>query len=108
MSRHTPGPWMWDESWGAIMANHSGGSRLVCPMWTGSDRRGLGRQVEDEDMANARLIEAAPELLAACKMVVEYYEKMSGNPNAPIPDKYWIRGALLARAAIAKAEGGKP
>lgn len=44
------------------------------------------------------------ELLAACKSVVDYYQNMSGNPSCPVADKYWIDGALLARAAIAKIQ----
>lgn len=49
---------------------------------------------------------AAPDLLEACKAIVAYYQNMSGNPGYPVADKYWIEGAIMARAAIAKAGGG--
>lgn len=54
----------------------------------------------------ASLLEAAPDLFAACAEVVRHYEEMSGNPNFPIPDKHWIKGALMARAALSRAKGG--
>ena len=51
--------------------------------------------VHGPDMeANARLIAAAPELLAACRLVFEH----NGNPAAY---------SKQLMAAIAKAEGGK-
>jgi hypothetical protein len=52
-----------------------------------------GRDVLDEQQANARLIAAAPDLLAAC------IEVASG---------YSTRGSEMARAAIAKATGEQP
>lgn len=54
----------------------------------------------DRDIA---LINAAPELAEACREVVRWYQEMSGNPNCPVPDKYWTPGALKARAALAAA-----
>jgi hypothetical protein len=53
----------------------------------------------------AALFASAPDLLAACEEVVRHYEEMSGNPNFPVADKFWIKGAIMARAAIAKAKG---
>lgn len=67
-TQHTPGPWKWDESWGAIVVDRPDMQRLICPMWTGCDRARMGRDVVDEDLANARLIAAAPDLLEACKI----------------------------------------
>ena len=49
----------------------------------------------DEANANARLISAAPDLLAALQELVL-------APNKVRPEKYWD----AARAAIAKATGG--
>ena len=93
-TKHTPGPWKWDESWGAIVTNHPNGHKLVCPMWTGCDRRGLGHEVVAEDMANARLIAAAPDLLA--------FARECARADSDCGES--IREA--ARAAIARAEGG--
>lgn len=88
--KHTPGPWrthdvqpeiwtrqVWtDESHGSVMIATTGG-------------------VDKE--ANARLIAAAPELLAALKALVEW-AAFTGGWEAPCWDD--------ARAAIKKAEGG--
>lgn len=43
----------------------------------------------------------------ACKEVVRYYTELSGNPATPIPDKHWIKGALMARAALSKSGGAE-
>ena len=49
------------------------------------------------DEANARLIAAAPELLAALKSLVDDFERIIGRP---------IEAEHEAKAAIAKATGG--
>ena len=49
--------------------------------------------------ANARLIAAAPELLEACKLLVNNMDKMDFALALPATMR-------IARAAIAKAEGG--
>ena len=57
----------------------------------------------DEQMANARLIAAAPELLASCRSLIEALE-LIGRDHAV----WWPHDGDLvvrARAAIAKAEG---
>ena len=46
------------------------------------------------------------DLVKAAREVVEYYQNMSGNPNCPIPDKYWISGAISLRTALAPFAGG--
>ncbi len=57
-----------------------------------------------EDCANARLIAAAPDLLAALEQIVKDLESV--NERDPVPDEinedsHWA----AARAAIAKAKG---
>lgn len=44
-------------------------------------------------------------MVEACESIVAYYQNMSGNPNSPIPDHYWLSGALLAREALNRAKG---
>lgn len=72
-------------------------------MWSGSVITGDGvdritiselHGPEAEVKANARLIAAAPDLLEACKVLVELF-----------PESEQIRGMESVRAAIAKAEG---
>ena len=93
MSKHTPGPWK-AEGWESVVVNDTNGNTLV--LMPGASY-GLAAV-----KANARLIAAAPDLLAACKAVDDAW---TGGENGD-----W-RGALdralgMARAAIAKAEGG--
>lgn len=88
-SKHTPGPWSYQE-WGRlILDSGQGSSRLQVATVALNTRR-------DEGTANARLIAAAPELLAAALLIVETIE---GGPTRPAD-------AISAiRAAIAKATG---
>lgn len=60
--------------------------------------------------ANARLIAAAPDLLAACYELVAEFDADSERA-AQEPDCGGLNetgGIVLARAAIARAEGGNP
>lgn len=97
MSQHTPGPW----------ATHGSGN-CPCGMVFGPDGNVLVHHavthewadfipVEAQQIANARLIAAAPELLEACKALLALYQA-NGMPNSG--------GSYeMAKAAIAKAEG---
>jgi hypothetical protein len=107
MSKHTPGPWTLEEP-----SRHNGydtwkiaAPTLVEPL--GSYSEWSGRQ---ERAANARLIAAAPELLAACQRFLDAHAAPStANLRGFVESQ--IRPCRcgpcdLARAAIAKAEGG--
>lgn len=97
-SKFTPGPWriesepynVWDAE-----------GRLICranaPFEPDSSwERGC---------ANARLIAASPDLLAACKEAESIMAKHV-YPQPDKPDSLW--GVLkMLRAAVAKAEGAK-
>lgn len=65
-----------------------------------------------ETEANARLIAAAPDLLAACKALSEFLAYGLGKPEGETPTKEDLeRVAKLSRQAsdaIGKAEGTKP
>lgn len=94
MSKHTPGPW-------TAFDNDDDGIRVIGVTSRKSDvahcRRGNeypldSRRRHEEDFANARLMAAAPDLLAALKAVVAF----TGAHGGPY---------VKARAAIVKAEG---
>jgi hypothetical protein len=93
MSKHTPGPWTvrcldeTDEEYRVEAA-----STLFVDISPCSDGYTPG-----QTKFNARLIAAAPDLLAACEKFVSYYPR---GINPDLDDGY-----LLARAAIAKSEG---
>lgn len=100
-SKHTPGPWFCDS------ADVEGAERaavracdgaLVAVAWAG-ERDDVGVIGEAEQDANAALIAAAPDLLAALRDLANqatyYAEKFALN----------IPSIGAARAAIARAEG---
>ena len=91
-AKHTPGPWSVTETFCNNACN-----RLVVKRktWGGEVVADLG-EAPDANRANARLIAAAPELLAALRVIAE-----DGKRNGWIPSFHWGE----ARAAIAKAEG---
>jgi hypothetical protein len=87
---HTPGPWESVPPKGSLSHAHikSATKPIAFVCWN---------QSNDEADANARLIAAAPELLAAAK----HYYKCHGNCGSPREQD----AADRLRAAIAKAEG---
>ena len=98
-AKHTPGPWTacFTTLDREIQDFHISGSRdgsalPVC------DARGAGFAPELE--ANAHLISAAPEMLAALKEFTDHYPT-GVNPNLD-------HAYVLGRRAIARAEGRTP
>ena len=92
-TKHTPGPWWVDgrDQFGTVVGfNRIGDYALICC----ADPR--------QEEAFAALIEAAPDLLAALR------EMLAELDGRIAPHGYIYRdtgGMILARAAIAKAEG---
>lgn len=90
MSKHTPGPW--------IIVDTQRGDAIVNALIDESGAAMYGPIVDGgiDTEANARLIAAAPELLAACEAVIE--EQSIGMYGA-------ISNECIAqlRAAVAKA-----
>ena len=80
MSKHTPGPW---KASGVGTVSHATRGFWIARLWVGFRTK--------EREANARLIAAAPDMLAALE------DLTVAAPNDPC----WQR----ARAAIAKAKG---
>lgn len=103
MSQHTPGPWTnfdnefigagnkpWDSNWKSIAGmSYTEEEDLTNPL----------RQ--QEQIANAHLIAAAPELLEACRRLLKFNEELCQDVN--VSTHY--PSAEFAHAAIAKAEG---
>lgn len=97
MPEHTPGPWHVGETATTIV--FASDHYAVC------DAKVFHHVRDDsEPAANARLIAAAPDLLAALRLFLadeRFQVTVGGNPNA-------VEQMLAqARAAIAKAEGGR-
>lgn len=90
-TKHTPGPWYTTakgNKYQAQIAQEPTG-KTISVTYTGND-------------ADARLIAAAPDLLAALEALVSIIYSEQPNPSVSLR-------ALIpqARAAIAKAKGGK-
>jgi len=88
MMTHTLGPWTVDDNY--IMCRYDGNGNYICRM--------LGRGEETD--ANARLIAAAPDLLAALETVMPWASKAVADHYN---QKQGKRALDIARAAIAKA-----
>lgn len=80
---HTPGPWVIEE---AMDLN----DKVLFHMINGPDGKHLSSTWGDPHLGNARLISAAPELLAALRRVLVVNDRRSRS---------------AAKAAIAKASG---
>ena len=91
MSTHTPGPWRAD------------GLRVWRMIYEVATVNAGAIEPDEVALANAHLIAAAPDLLAALEMML-FYES-----HSPRPDDYhngrsrWGEILIDARAAIAKA-----
>jgi hypothetical protein len=109
MSKYTPGPWkMRYRTWGT---NLYGGGPLGDDVEVGTDyfvvvrvSRGM-EGVTDTDVANARLIASAPELLEACEKLLEWIDNLEAQGYKDellntLPNNF---GRSIARDVIAKA-----
>ena len=96
MSAHTPGPWLHKRD-GVVV----GGSEIQLPRGKVQQQVAMCCVIDDgERDANARLIAAAPELLAFAQTYLEHYQSEDGMYSA----KHYAR---MAQAAIAAATGGQ-
>ena len=99
--KHTPGPWgMPDSGQGRIskVGVNGGWDGMVATADCGDYARS-----RSEGLANARLIAATPDLLAALQAIVDEAGPQFGHDEEP---GCINRMARLARLAIAKATGG--
>lgn len=96
---HTPGPWK--------VAGQGDGNQQLPIL---ASRHIIAAVRDDGRLADAYLIAAAPDLLAACKALFDAQSSRKhplGDPNEGIATKC-AEAASKARAAIAKAEGLAP
>ncbi len=96
-AQHTPGPWEVEEGGGNNLrvVGTGNNSCIICGMPT------WDAQPEEMD-GNARLIAAAPALLAACKALLAEFPEPPNDFVARFPSS----AVRTARAAIAQAEPG--
>ncbi len=93
---HTPGPWQAHHDHGWLVVESRCGN-LYIKVEKGSAAR--------THMADASLIAAAPDLLAALGQAVDAYCSLANSGDAGFWDPEALPEVRQARAAIAKAEG---
>jgi len=87
---HTPGPWRYDDKSGdsgGLVVWAEGGDRVARVCWDSCDEQS---EALSETEPNARLIAAAPELLAELIKMTEYAERLGARP--------WSAWAVIAKA----------
>jgi len=94
-TQHTPGPWVfYDDS-------NDGKTNRIEIAARGKTVARIYHSVPEEDLPNARLISAAPDLLEAAKTIMKNLDGMAGEVTAGYHE------SIIAplRDAIAKATG---
>lgn len=87
-TNHTPGPWFCENGDNRWAVWDDEGMACICDVHAGVEPDPSGA-------THARLIAAAPDLLAACEMMLTVYGLSQEAPHA----------VEVMRAAIAKAKG---
>jgi hypothetical protein len=88
MSQHTPGPWFCENGDNRWVVWDDAGMACICDVHTGVEPDPSGTR-------HAHLIAAAPDLLAACELMLTVYGLAQEAPHA----------VEVMQAAIAKAKG---
>jgi hypothetical protein len=99
-SVHTPGPWR------AILGKNGDYDHAITSDASGygDSRVGWVREYPHEvGIANARLIAAAPDLLAACEHLLFANKLFSEPDHKHNPDTEWEKAMDMAESAIASA-----
>jgi hypothetical protein len=106
--QHTPGPWSLSDSFDRVerRVQHGDDPALVWGIASGINSAHPDYLPRSEQIANARLIASAPDLLAALEKALESIEGQA-ELLRHCGAAYGIGATLAqARAAIAKATGG--
>lgn len=108
MSKHTPGPWVVDGSGIKVFADVSNGYPPIVAQATSGDNSLTLQTME----ANARLIAAAPDLLAALERANSILAELTFSEWIPKKDSPSIdirnrinAAHVIASSSIAKAGG---
>ena len=99
MSGHTPGPWSYADDGKSVWGD--GGAEVICSIYECDSSQDSSAFYGEITQANARLIESAPELLAALQNLMTWRH---GNENVP-PGHNGNEPWNWAADAIAKATG---
>ena len=98
--KHTPGPWFVEDGAGLYVRPADDNAPIICDLCDQDDAEDAS--CYGTELHNARLIAAAPDLLAELKHLVRLLEPLEKSGALNVPGLATLNGAL---AAIAKAEG---
>ena len=104
MNKHTAGPWKVSDDLtkdGTPIVRAVRTNEAVC--YSPISRVIYERGPSKTEMANARLIAAAPELLEALQGFLDMYVRLVNNDGSGACDPEYDPHVIAARAAIAKA-----
>lgn len=93
MTKHTPGPWSFDRDWCRLPTIFGADGKKIAIV-----EKTSRNEHTSEQAANARLIEAAPDLLAACVDLTDQLSLLARDAKT----NPWVQQGF---AAIAKAGG---
>lgn len=101
-AKHTPGKWKVDSVWGLIIGENGEEIAAIHPAGESeSNRVTLGTA-----RANAVLIAAAPDLLAACYALRAELRIYEDTPKSDMLKAGFAHTMRVTNDAIAKAQGG--
>lgn len=105
MTQHTPGPWTLSGLDIEVGTGTDGWKRVASVSWR-KCRPASAKVTGEEGAANARLITAAPEMLALLQDAAKSIEWAAAILQAPDNSNFLDRARDI-RALLAKIEGGK-
>ena len=106
MSAHTPGPWKASRRYAdTIVIEGDGGYRHIVGVGADEITESGGEEMSAEQEANARLIAAAPELLAALERLTDVTQWLDVSFASEDEEAEAEEALGVAQAAIAKARG---
>lgn len=106
--KHSKGPWAAKTgSFGVGRYIEAADGHPVCQLSANTTPKGLAKERSGEAAANARLLAAAPDLLAALDKWQSWYAAMQQSGRlVKVPSNSHVASAGLAtKAALAKVEG---
>ena len=113
MSKHTPGPWLVQESRSGkshynIIGTHLGFKHKIAivPFMTDLVTCGVAEKLKQEALADATVIHAATDLLEALELLVHYHLcEQEGISSGQPTSTQWLEAVERASEAINKAKG---
>lgn len=98
MTKYTPGPWTIRYEYNVV-----GSGRVVANTGTFTTNTDIEDRIIEQNKANARLIAAAPELLAMTRWLAASLQALCKHSNITEQDEITIEGKTLSIAQLLDA-----